>query len=342
MRRAGVLLIIAALVASLAVPILVGGKEALSATLHFSGQGFIALFSLTLASWLARAVKLQLLLSQLGSRPAFVQTLCISLATDFAFVTTPAGVGGWVASVYYLRGTGASVSSAVTITAIDQGLDLMFFALAVPVAGLALVWSGQSHVLTSFALGATALAVLLTFGALLARRKLATWLVGTNALGARWPRLREKQQALREFCANVSTQGSLLLAAGPTRLFSIVALTALQWFARYGILWLALRLLGHSVPFALAFLLQVLVLHAALWTGIPAGGGGAEIGLSATLAMWVPPASLATALLLWRTATLYSCLIAGTIAIALLARRTSRQATRQQSDRPTALGDAAD
>jgi uncharacterized protein (TIRG00374 family) len=342
LRRAGVWLIIAALGASLAVSILLGGKEALSATLHFSGQGYIALFSLILASWLARAVKLHLLLSQLGSRPAFVQTLCISLATDFAFVTTPAGVGGYVASVYYLRGAGTSVSGAATITAVDQGLDLVFFALAVPVAGLALVWSGQSHALTSFAFGATALAVLLSFGALLARRKLATWLFGTNALCARWPRWREKQRALREFCAKVSTQGSLLLAAGPTFLFSIVALTALQWLARYGILWLALRLLGHSVPFALAFLLQVLVLHAALWTGVPAGGGGAEIGLSATLAMWVPPASLATALLLWRTATLYTCLIAGTVAIALLPRRTSRQDAQQRIDRPTVIGDAAD
>ena len=148
--------------------------------------------------------------------------------------------------------------------------------------------------------------------------------------------------ALRRFFANVSTQGSLLLAAGPTFLFSIVALTALQWLARYGILWLALRLLGHSVPFALAFLLQVLVLHAALWTGVPAGGGGAEIGLSATLAMWVPPASLATALLLWRTAALYTCLIAGTVAIALLTRRTNRQEAQQRIDRPTVVGDAAE
>ena len=169
-----------------------------------------------LASWLARAVKLQLLLSQLGSRPAFVQTLCISPATDFR-VRHHAGrrrrLGGQCllsARNRYLgqrrrddHGGGSRIGSG-------------FFALAVPVAGLALVWSGQSHTLTSFAFGATALAVLLTFGALLARRKVATWLFGTNALCARWPRLREKQRVLREFCAKVGTQGSLLLAAGPT------------------------------------------------------------------------------------------------------------------------------
>ena len=326
MRRAGLLLIVVAIGASLAVPILLGGREALSATLHLSAQGYIALFSLILASWLARAIKLHLLLHQLGSRPAFARTLCISVATDFAFATTPAGVGGYVTSIYYLRGAGASGSGAATITAVDQGLDLVFFALAVPIAGLALVWSGQSRLLTSFAFGATALTVLLTFVAVLARRPLAIWLFGTNALSARWPRLREKQQALRAFCAKVGAHGALLLAGGPAFLGSIISLTTLQWLARYGILWLALRLLGHSVPFALAFLLQVVVLHAALWTGVPAGGGGAEIGLSAALATWVPSASLATALLLWRAATLYTCLIAGAIAIALLARGKRRPA----------------
>ena len=76
------------------------------------------------------------------------------------------------------------------------------------------------------------------------------------------------------------------------------------------LLWLVLLLLGHRVPFALILLMQCLVLHAALWTGVPAGGGGAELGLSATLAAWVPPTSIATALLLWRMATLYICLAA--------------------------------
>lgn len=324
LRRAGVLLIVLAVAASLVVPIVLGGRQALVATLQFSVQGYSALFGLILASWLARAIKLHLLLHQLGVRPGFARTLCISLATDFAFVTTPAGVGGYVASVYYLRSVGASGSGATTITAVDQGLDLVFFALAVPVAGLALVWSGQSRLLTSFAFGATALTALLIVAAWLVRRRLASWVFGANALTARWPRLCEKQRALHGFCMKIGAHAALMLAGGPIFLFSAIGLTALQWLARYGVLWLALRLLGYDVAFALVFLLQVLVLHAALWTGVPAGGGGAEIGLSATLAVWVPPASIATALLLWRALTLYTCLAAGAIAIALLAHGKRR------------------
>ena len=292
LRRAGLLLVALAIVASLVVPIALGGKQALAATLHVSMHGYIALFALIVASWFARAIKLHLLLRQLGAHPGFARTLRISLATDFAFVTTPAGVGGYVASIYYLRSAGgASGSAATTITVVDQGLDLVFFALAVPVAGLALVWSGQSHLLTSFAFGATALSALLVVAAWFARRRLAHWLFGANALVARWPRLGEKQRALHGFCEKLGAHGALMLAGGPLFLLSTVGLTALQWLTRYGVLWLALRLLGYDVAFALVFLLQVLVLHAALWTGVPAGGGGAEIGLSATLAIWVPPAS---------------------------------------------------
>lgn len=325
LRRAGLLLIVLAIAASLVVPIALGGRQALLATLHVSAQGYAALFALILASWLARAIKLHLLLHQIGVRPAFARTLNISLATDFAFVTTPAGVGGYVASVYYLRSAGgASGSGATTITAVDQGLDLVFFGLAVPVAGLALVWSGQSHLLISFAFGATALSVLLVAAAWFARGRVAGWVFGENMLVARWPRLREKQHALHGFWVKVGAHAALLRAGDPMFLFSVIGLTALQWLARYGVLWLALRLLGHDVAFALAFLLQVLVLHAALWTGVPAGGGGAEIGLSAMLAMWVPPASLATALLLWRALTLYTGLAAGAIAIALLAHGKRR------------------
>jgi len=78
------------------------------------------------------------------------------------------------------------------------------------------------------------------------------------------------------------------------------------------------------VSFPLIFLLQVFVLQAASWTGVPAGAGSAELGLSATLITWVPGPTLATALLLWRMATLHVGLIAGAIAIAVLARRHKR------------------
>ena len=319
MRHAG-LLIAVALAATLAVPILLGGNEALWQTLHFSVDGYLAIFVVIVTSWFARAVKLHLLLHRLQVHPRFARTLAISLATDFAFISTPGGVGGYAASVYYLRRVGTSVSGAATITAADQGLDLLFFVVALPIAGIALIWSDLPQTLAILGFASSASMIALALGALLARRKLWAWMFGDNTIGARWPRLRRKQQALREFLMSLRANASLLLAGGPAFLCGVFALTALQWLTRYGVLWLVLLLLGHRVPFALILLMQSLVLHAALWTGVPAGGGGAELGLSATLAAWVPATSIATALLLWRMATLYICLVAGAVAIAALAR----------------------
>ena len=324
MRRAG-LLIALALAATLAVPILLGGNDALWQTLHFSVGGYAAIFAVIVTSWLARAVKLHLLLLRLNVHPRFARTLAISLATDFAFISTPGGVGGYAASVYYLRRAGTSVSGAATITAADQGLDLLFFVLVLPVAGIALIWSDLPQTLAILGFASSAGMIALALGALLARRKLWAWLFGTDTISARWPRLKRKQQALREFLVSLRANTGLLLTGGPAFLCGVFALTALQWLTRYGVLWLVLLLLGHRVSFALILLLQSLVLHAALWTGVPAGGGGAELGLSATLAAWVPATSIATALLLWRMATLYICMAAGAVAIAALARRPKAQ-----------------
>ena len=323
-QRTGYLLIAVALGATVAIPIVLGGRDALAATLHVPIHGYVAIFVLLLASWMSRAFKLRLLLHRLGSPPGFVHLLEISLATDFAFLATPAGIGGYAASLYYLHRTGASTRSAASITAVDQGIDVLFFILALPIAGLALIHSAAPSHLGTLALTMSALITILAAGAWLARRGLAKGLLESNALSRRWPKVRSIQLTVSDLLAKMRTDMHLILESGPTFLFGIVTLTLLQQLTRYGILWLTLLILGHHVSFALTFLLQALVLQAAVWTGIPAGAGAAEIGLSSTLGMWVPNVSLATALLIWRAATLYVCLIVGAIATALLARRLPR------------------
>ncbi len=324
MRRTG-LLIAVALGATLVVPLVLGGNDALWQTLHFSVAGYLAIFSAIAISWFARAVKLYLLMHRLDVRTGFARTLAISLATDFAFISTPAGVGGYAASLYYLHRAGASAGSATTITAADQALDLLFFTVALPIAGLVVISSDLPQSLAIVGFGSSAIMIALVLGALLARRRLAAWLFGPNRFSRRWPRLQRLQETLRTFVMSLRNNASLLLAGGRGFIAGVFALTALQWLSRYGVLWLALLILGHNVPFAIMLLLQSLVLHAALWTGVPAGGGGAELGLSAMLAAWVPATSIATALLLWRLATLYSCLVVGAIAIAFLARQSAAQ-----------------
>jgi len=331
MRRAGAL-IAGALVATVAVPILIGGEHALENTLSFPASGYVALLTVIVTCWFARALKLQLLMRRFGLRPGFARVFAISLATDFAFISTPGGVAGYAAGVYYVRREGASTSAATTVTVADQLLDLAFFALALPVAGLSLVSSDLPTPLTALAFSASALMIAVIAGALLARRKISAWLVNDNLLTRRWPGLRRRQQTLREFLSSVGAHMRLLLAGGPLNLLALAGVTSVQWMTRYGVLWVVLSLLGYKVPFALTLLLQSLILHAAMWTGVPSGGGGAELGLSATLASWVPMTSMATALLLWRITTFYVCLVVGAVSISLLARRSSHSPERHAID----------
>jgi uncharacterized protein (TIRG00374 family) len=324
-ERAGRWLTIIAIAATVIVPILLGGRDALAATLHFSIQGYIAIFALVVASWFCRTFKLQLLLRRFAVPSRFHSVLCVSLATDFAFMATPGGIGGYAASVYYLRRTGTSTSGATTITALDQGMDVLFFIVALPAAALGLLvadtnWSEAPRTLTTIAFATSALTALAALAVVLGRRKLATWFAALSFDG-RWPRVHRVHQAVCAFVATLRADVQRVYAGGARLLLMVFALTALQQFTRYGVLWLVLWLLGHPVGFLLTFLLQVFVLQAAVWTGVPSGAGGAELGLAATLTAWVPTATLATALLLWRIATLYLCLIAGALAIALLARR---------------------
>ena len=323
-QRAGYLLIAVALGATVAIPIVLGGRDALAATLQFPIRGFVTIFVLLLVSWISRALKLRLLLHRFGSPLGFVHLLEISLAMDFAFMATPAGIGGYAASLYYLHRAGLPARSAASITAVDQGLDVLFFILALPIAGLALIHSAALSHLSALALNMSALVATLVAVAWLTRRTLAKWLLESNALSRRWPKVHSIQPMALDLLAKLRTDMHLILRARPAFLFGIVALTFLQQLTRYGILWLTLLILGHHVSFALIFLLQALVLQAAVWTGIPAGAGAAEIGLSSTLGMWVPNMTLATALLIWRAATLYVCLVVGAIATALLTRRLRR------------------
>lgn len=316
------LLIAAALTATVIVPIVLGGRQAIVAVLNFSARAYIAIFALIIASWLARALKLKILLARLQARPGFMRIFGISLASDFAFIATPGGLGGYAASIYYLRRAGTSASGAAAITAADQGLDILFFVIMLPVAALLLLSSEGSAHLTHIALALSLAIVALAIVAYAMRRSFGVWLFSANWIIRRWPRLDSRQRALREFALRLQVSMQLLLDGGTLLKIVTFALTVVQQLTRYAILWVALQLLGHEVPFALTFLLQALVLPAAMWTGLPAGGGAAEIGLSASLVSLVPVEKIATALLLWRAATLYVCLLAGLIAIGLLARVT--------------------
>jgi uncharacterized protein (TIRG00374 family) len=320
------LLVIIALAATLLVPALLGGLHVLVAAAELSLASWGSLCLLSLLASLTRALKIHLLARQLGLRLGAMNTLPISLASEFGFLASPGGVGGYVASIYYLRRAGASVSTASAITAGDQVFDFLFFALLLPIAAIVYLPQAPLRDTAPWLLGALVLIAIASWMLHVCWRRIAAW---SRRHRLRWPRLRLLRRKWHRFRHELRSEIEQLRSGGFVFVLVCLACTLLQWFARYGTLWLALRLFGTRIAFMKVLLVQALVLHLAQYTGIPSGGGGAEIGLTAAFGSSGEPAALAAALVVWRVVTLYLPLGAGALAMLALANIPARPLARE-------------
>jgi uncharacterized protein (TIRG00374 family) len=285
---------------------------------------FLALAASAAASALGKAGKQQLMQTALGLRLPFVRTYGIALVTDSAFLVSPLGAAGYGVNIGLLQRAGASWATATAVVGADQALDLAFLTLAVPVAiafaigPLAQVVPKPNIFMVAGMLAGAAIFV----GTLWACRRKVASVPGALRGRIRW--LGTQQARWNKFRQSVRQQLGLLMTGPRHRFAGLLMFTTLQWLPRYGVLWFVLLELGHRLPFGFVWAVQAVALHAALWTGIPAGGAAADLALAAALANWVPQDAMATALVLWRFATLYSPLMLGAAAfVALTWRRGS-------------------
>jgi uncharacterized protein (TIRG00374 family) len=313
--------ILAVLGVGLAVgaPFILGSHQSLAGLQTVSVRMFLALAASAAASALGKAGKQHLMQTALGLRLPFMRTYGIALVTDSAFLVSPLGAAGYGVNIGLLQRSGASWATSTTVVGADQALDLAFLAAAVPIA-IAFAVGPLAQVIpranVSMIVGMLAGTVILIGTLWACRREVASaldascgriqWL-GTQR--ARWGKFRQ----------SVRQQTGLLMAGPRHRFAGLLMFTALQWLTRYGVLWFVLLELGYRLPLGFVLAVQAVVLHAALWTGIPAGGAAGDLALAAAFANWVPQDAMATALVLWRFATLYSPLMLGAVAFVALA-----------------------
>jgi uncharacterized protein (TIRG00374 family) len=320
-RNVATLLALLGVGLSMGVPFILGSHDLLAGLRTVPAEVFIVLAASAVVSALAKAGKLQLMQTTLGLRVPFMRTFAITLVTDFAFLVSPLGAAGYGVNIGLLQRAGASWAIATTVVGADQALDLTFFGVAVPVALLfsigPLAYLLPSVSLSAVAVTLTGLAILM--GALWMFRRYVAHALG--AAGHLVPWLRARRSRWDKFRHSVHEQWRLLITGPRDRLVALLVLTTLQWLLRYSALWFILLELGYRLPLGFVLAVQAVVLHAALWTGVPAGGGGGDLALAAAFAAWVPRAAMATALVLWRFATLYCPLILGAVGFVTLAWR---------------------
>ena len=306
----------AAILGGAIVPLALGGRDALVAASHVSLTAVGGLAGLALASALARAIKLRLLALRLGQRVGVARALITSLASDAAFQATPAGAGGYPATVFLLRRGGVPMPAGLAMCAADQALDTLFFVLALPLAcafDLGDAVPSSWHEFAWIPAAAVAIAAAAIVGTWRTHRK---WWppLRRQVLRVRW--LRQRRTRLRAFRNHLLTDLARLRSGSIVVTLALACAVAAQWTARYAALWLALAALGHPLHFGLVFVAQSVALHAAQWTGVPGGVGGGDVALAGALSPWAPFAVLGPALLLWRLTTFHAVLLAGAIAFA--------------------------
>jgi glycosyltransferase 2 family protein len=303
---------------ALGAPFVLGGSTVLNGLRNVGPQMFIMLAGLAVISGVAKAGKLQILLVSLGSRLPFLRTVAITFVTDFAFLSSPAGAAGYVANVTLLKAAGTSWTVSTAVVGAEQALDFVFFAMALPAAAVSAVIPLAQWVpaLPGSVYGIFVTGILLAVAGMWWSRHIIGGTLHKIVCAVSW--VRARQERIGEFVSELRKQIGTLNDGPVEAKIALLLLTVIQWITRYGALWLVLLQFGYHVPFGFVLVLQAVVLHLAQWTGVPAGGGSADLGLAAALAPWVMSSTMATALLLWRFSTLYFPLMVGALSVVVL------------------------
>lgn len=307
--RPWLLLIVLSLILSLGVPLFAGGWEALSAFRELSWYAMASLLGLMASSWVVQAGRLIFLGDVMGKRLHPRSALGITMAAEFGHAGTPGGAGGPSTYLFLLTRKGLTVDQALAIQAVDQAMDLVFMASAIPVALMLYALDIGSREIMGISL-IVGLLVLTGFWLLL-------WLLGHYRTAVlflgrvinRLPRLHRFRFKLARFIVRFRHSIRILVTMGLGRLLVLYLLSLCYWMLRYSVLPLLFLFLGMEVHYWYLFLIQPLLLGAGQLTFLPGGGGGVELGYTALMRGSMSSGLTASTLLLWRFATFYFTLI---------------------------------
>lgn len=316
------------LLPGLAVPLLWGGTDAVVRLAALSPGLLAGAATMAGACWVLNATRLRVLFNHLGARLGGWQALRMLLAVEFGLCVLPANAGGAV--VWSLLGQRAGLRGAggLAAYACDQAVDLVFFAVAVPVVAV-WAWHGAALPLPGLWVAVQCTGALAALGA-------AVLVVG-RAGPVRTPvaRLlrrvglpRRARARARFFVQHLAAALGHLRRLPWRARVGLVALASAHWLVRYSILALLLHGLAAGQPWEFLFLAQTGALALGHLVALPGGAGSVEGAMAAMLHGRADGATLGAALLAWRVCTYHLYLLAGALGWAAVFARGHRPAGR--------------
>lgn len=329
----GLWIAIAGFTAAVAIPLLIGGRDALTQVMAFPPLMLLLMIAAMVLAWQLNALRLRLLLAGRAGDLSQTRAFLIIIATEFAARLTPGGAGAPLTLLTLLARSGLRPAHTSGIFVVDQLLDSLFFLgallavfayLVVAALNVELVWM-------------VALPVLFLITLLIMLWQIMRHFIGLLQFGGR---------VLRRFNVRRSTgfglarrllhvRNALLqtLRLPKRTLLLALSLASVNWLLRYSLLYLAIVGVGYSIEWGWSFLIQVVATSAGHVSLIPGGAGSTELASSAMLLPVLGAQTTATVILIWRFATFYFVLLAGAPVFVTLTGRSIADLLRTRRSR---------
>jgi uncharacterized protein (TIRG00374 family) len=281
---------------------------ALNAFSQFPAICILALAGMLVLPWMADTARLQIWLHFLGKRERFAEVFRMTLASEMASALVPAAVGGSGVKLGWLVTRGIAPGAASSVMLLAALEDVVFFALALPVA---LLLSSE----TPAGIAPDKLWNMLQAHRLTGIRGLGFFLVGIMAVGligwitwkllpARFKaRLDKLNNKIEQQLALAKQALRLMIAQGKWRFLLTVSLSGLHWACRFSMLTVLLVGLHQYVDPFNFFASQWLVFMLTKLVPSPGGTGGAELAFLALYRTLLPENLLGLLVGAWRVLT---------------------------------------
>jgi len=272
----------------------------------------LLLISLKLISWAFNALRTQFLLGFIGREVGFREAALITIAAEFAGVTTPGAVGMAATYTFLFNRLGLSLGRAAGIMGLIVVTDLSLYGTIMPAAALLQVLQGgwSYHNLRLVGLSLTVVAGgAYCFWALVRHHRFVCGFMGRQVSRVPWLARQHWRlgRATVDFFRALRLLGRM---SWPQRL-ALYLITLDFWLPRYLILLLVIGMVGQTVPAAYLLLIQALLHLGGQASFIPGGAGLEEGGYAALMSPFMGAGAVAFTLLVWRTFTFYWYLVVG-------------------------------
>ncbi len=289
---------------------------------------------LALVPWVTQALRIGIWTRFVGTPVPFVGGLRIAAGGVLGSAVTPTAVGGGTIRWALTTRWGVTPGQAASLLAVEAVEDLVFFAIALPVAA-ALSTAGEAESLRRAA-GSPAPAlddpVWVGLAAVAGLAVVVAWAVRLALRGTFGTRLRRRALRLgararrpaRRVVGDVRHVARLVATRGKRRFALSLSLTAVQWIARYSVATAVIALLGGPLRPFLFWVLSWMTYAVSSAVPTPGAAGAAEATFFVLHTPFVAAEQLVAVTAAWRLLMFYVPALVAVVAFPLLGKVQGR------------------